>query len=283
MAQNYRLTDGAVRWLAGAVRTLQKRVEMLETKNSFEHHDDTSVPSHKPDDNVETGDTNTELQASKRRKVGEWKYDKVRVRRQRRHAVWATQSCSVPTLDVPVTAEPADEYMTSAPTTEFVTPPAEILAATAVPVTEMYDLLEPSVSVDDVPVTTAPEDEYVTFAPTTEFVTPPVVILDATAMPEATLSDLLEPNVPDEYAVHAPCPDAALEFPEATAHVDEYVTSAPTAEFVTQAAAILDATAAPVTTLISWNRLYQSNTLWRNTFRGWILDLHLIMRDTSSR
>ena len=199
MVQNYSLTDGAARWLAGAVRTLQKRVEMLEAKNSFEHHDDTSVPSHKPDDNVETGDTNTELQIPKRRKVGEWKYDKVRVRRPRRHAVWTTQSCSVPALDIPVA--------------------------------------------------TTPMDEYVTFAPTTEFVTPPVVILDATATPAATLSDLLEPTVPDEYAVHAPCPEAALEIPEATAPVDEYVTSAPTTEFVTQAAAILAATATPVTVL----------------------------------
>ena len=65
---------------------------MLETKNSFEHHDDTSVPSHKPYDNVETDDTNTELQASLRRTVGEWKYDKVRVRRQRRHDLRAAQS-----------------------------------------------------------------------------------------------------------------------------------------------------------------------------------------------
>ena len=199
MVQKYSLTDGAARWLAGAVRTLQKRVEMLEAKNTFEHHDDTSVPSHKTDDNVETGDTNTELQASKRRKVGEWKYDKVRVRRQRRHAVWTTQSCSVPALDVPVTAAPADEYVTSAPTTEFVTPPAAILAATAAPVTELYELLEPPVPVDDFPVVTAPVDEHVTSTPAIEFVTPPDVILAAADAPVTALSDLLEPPVPVEY------------------------------------------------------------------------------------
>ena len=131
---------------------------MLEAKNSFEYHADTSVPSHKSDDKVETGDTNPELQVPRRKSGRAWKYDKVRVRRPRRHAVWAAESlpttdrghapCSVPALDVPVTTAPADEYVTSAPTTEFVTPPAAILAATAAPVTELFDLLEPPVPVE---------------------------------------------------------------------------------------------------------------------------------------
>ena len=125
--QRYIHTDGAARWFVGAVRTLQKRVEMLEAKNSFEYHADTSVPSHKSDDNVETGDTNPELQVPRRKSVGEWKYDKVRVRRPRRHAVWAAQSCSVLALDLPVATTPMDEYVTSAPITEFVIPPVAIL------------------------------------------------------------------------------------------------------------------------------------------------------------
>ena len=156
---------------------------MFGAKNSFEYHGDTSVPNHKPDDNVETGDTNPELQVARRRAVDEWKYDKVRVRRPRRHGVRAAQSCSVPALDCPVATTPMDEHVTSKPTTEFVTPL--------------------------------------------------VVILEATATPVATLSDLLEPTVPDEYAVHAPCPEAALEIPVVAAPMDEYVTSAPTTEFVT--------------------------------------------------
>ena len=47
----------------------------------------------------------------------------------------------------------------------------------------------------------------------------------------------------------APCSVPALDVPVATAPVDEYVTSAPTTEFVTPLAAILAATAAPVTAL----------------------------------
>ena len=50
-------------------------------------------------------------------------------------------------LDVPVATAPADEYVASAPMTEFVTPPAAILAATAAPVTALSDLLEPPVPV----------------------------------------------------------------------------------------------------------------------------------------
>ena len=171
------------------------------------------MPSQKSDDNVdnvETGDTNPELPLPRPKSVRAWKYDKVRVRRPRRHAVWAAQSlpttdrghapCSVPALDVPVTTALADEYVTSAPTTEFVTPPAEILAATAAPVTELYDLLEPPVPVDDVLVETAPVDEHVTSTHATEFVTPPAAILVATAAPATALSDLLEPPVPAEFA-----------------------------------------------------------------------------------
>ena len=209
MVQSCSRTDGAARWLAGAVRTSQKRVEMLEAKNSFEYHADTSVPSHKSDDNVETSDTNPELQVPRRKSVGAWKYNKVRVQQPRRHAVWTAQflpttdrghaPCSVPALDVPVATAPADEYVTSAPTTEFVTPPAAILAATAAPVTELYDLLEPLVPVDDVPVATAPVDEHVTSTPAIEFVTPPDAILAATDALVTALSDLLEPPVPVEY------------------------------------------------------------------------------------
>ena len=48
MVMSYGRADGAARWLAGAVRTLQKRVEMLEAKDSFKSveckmHADTSV------------------------------------------------------------------------------------------------------------------------------------------------------------------------------------------------------------------------------------------------
>ena len=209
MVQSYSHSDGAARWLAGAVRTLQKRVEVLEAQNSLEYHADTSVPSHMSDDNVETGDTNPELQVPRRKSVGEWKYDKVRVRLPRRYAVWAAQSlpttdrghapCSVPALDLHVATALVDEYVTSAPTTEFVTPPAAILAATAALVTELYDLLEPPVPIEDVPVATAPVDEYVTSTPAIEFVTPPDAILAATDAPVTALSDLLEPPVPDEY------------------------------------------------------------------------------------
>ena len=87
MVQGNGRVDGAARWLAGAVRTLQKRVEMLEAKDSFKIHADTSVPSHKSDDNVETGDTSAKVQVPRHKAVGDWKYDNVRVRRPRRAAV----------------------------------------------------------------------------------------------------------------------------------------------------------------------------------------------------
>ena len=45
MAMNYGRTDGASRWLAGAVRTLQKRVELLEAKDSVIWGDDDRVAS----------------------------------------------------------------------------------------------------------------------------------------------------------------------------------------------------------------------------------------------
>jgi len=205
MVQGYSLTDGAARWLDGAVRTLQKRVEMLEAKNSFEHHDDTSVPSHKPDDNVETGDTNTELQVPKRRKVGEWKYDKVKVRRPRRHAVWTTQSCSVPALDIPVATTPMDEYVTFAPTTEFVTQPAAILAATAAPVTALSDLLEPPVPV-----------EYANYDGTIEELTKvmeetrPAVKDEHTEYPEKPTPDPLEDYI--SWLDTGPAPDEKKYF-----------------------------------------------------------------------
>ena len=89
MVQANGRVDGAARWLAGAVRTLQKRVEMLQAKDSFKIHADTSVSSHKSDDNVETNDTL--VQVPRHKAVSDWKYDKVR-RRPRRAAEWVAQS-----------------------------------------------------------------------------------------------------------------------------------------------------------------------------------------------
>ena len=155
MVQTNGRVDGAARWLAGAVRTLQKRVEMLEAKNSSEILADTR---HKSDDNVATDNTNLKEQVPRHERVNDWTYDKVRVRRPRGAAEWAAQSlpmkdrghalCSVPALHVPVATALVDEYETSAPTTEFVTPPAAILAAKAAPVTALSDLLEPPVPVE---------------------------------------------------------------------------------------------------------------------------------------
>ena len=155
MVQTNGRIDGAALWLAGAVRTLQKRVEMLEAKNSSKIPADTR---HKSDINVATENTNPKEQVPRHKGVYDWKYDKVRVRRPRRAAEWTAQSLpmkdrgrapfSVPALDVPVTTAPVDECVTSAPTTEFVTQPAAILAATAVPVTALSDLLEPPVPVE---------------------------------------------------------------------------------------------------------------------------------------
>ena len=155
MVQTNGRVDGAARWLAGAVRTLQKRVDMLEAKNSSEIPADTR---HKSDNNVATDNTNPKEQVPRHEGVNDWKYDKVRVRRPRRAAERATQSlplkdrghalCSVPALDVPVTTAPVDEYVSSASTTEFVAPPAAIFAATATPVTALSDLLEPPVPVE---------------------------------------------------------------------------------------------------------------------------------------
>ena len=152
MVQSCSRTDGAARWLAGAVRTLQKRFDMLEARDSSKILADTSMSRHKSDNNVETGNTNPKVV------VNDWKYDKVRVRRPRRAAEWAAQSlpmkdrgralCSVPDLDVPVATAPVDELVTSARTTEFVTQAAAILAATAAPVTALSDLLEPPVPVE---------------------------------------------------------------------------------------------------------------------------------------
>ena len=92
MVQANGRVDGAARWLAGAVRTLQKRVEMLEAKDSFKIHADTSVSSHKIDDDVETNDTL--VQVPRHKAVGDWKYDKVR-RRPRRAAEWFAQPLPV--------------------------------------------------------------------------------------------------------------------------------------------------------------------------------------------
>ena len=122
MVQSYSRTDGAARWLAGAVRTLQKRVEMLEAKDSFMNveckiHASSSMTSHKSvnivpvrhvsfaetvelvefeviqaensdivDGDFECEDTSPKVRVPRHKAVGDWKYDKVRVPRPRRRS-----------------------------------------------------------------------------------------------------------------------------------------------------------------------------------------------------
>ena len=83
-------SDGAGRWLCRWCNALvgRRRAHFAETR-VFEIHADTSVSSHKSDDNVETNDTL--VQVHRHKAVGDWKYDKVR-RRPRRAAEWVAQS-----------------------------------------------------------------------------------------------------------------------------------------------------------------------------------------------
>ncbi len=123
MVQSYSRTDGAAPWLADAVRTLQKRVEMLEAKDSFKNveckiHASSSMISHKSvntvlvrhvsfaetvelvefevmqaeksdivDGDFECEDKSPKVRVPRHKAVGDWKYDKVRVPRPRRLSI----------------------------------------------------------------------------------------------------------------------------------------------------------------------------------------------------
>ena len=68
--------NGATCWLAGAVRTLQKRVEMLEAKDSFKNvecsmHANTSVSRHKLDGEFEIQDTSPKVRVPRQKPAGD--------------------------------------------------------------------------------------------------------------------------------------------------------------------------------------------------------------------
>ena len=68
--------NGATCWLAVGVRTLQKRVDMLEAKDSFKNvecsiHANTSVSRHKLDGDFETQDTNPTVRVPRHKPAGD--------------------------------------------------------------------------------------------------------------------------------------------------------------------------------------------------------------------
>ena len=68
--------NGATCWLAGAVRTLQKRVEMLEAKDSFKNvkcsiHANTSVSRHKSDGDFEIQNTSPKVRVPRHKPAGD--------------------------------------------------------------------------------------------------------------------------------------------------------------------------------------------------------------------
>ena len=68
--------NGASCWLAAAVRTLQKRVEMLEANDSFNNvecsiHTNTSVSRHKSDGDFEIQKTNPKLRVPRHKPAGD--------------------------------------------------------------------------------------------------------------------------------------------------------------------------------------------------------------------
>ena len=65
--------NGATCWLAGAVRTLQKRVEMLEgliQERGVQHHANTSVSRHKSDGDFEIQNTSPKVRETSSSELG---------------------------------------------------------------------------------------------------------------------------------------------------------------------------------------------------------------------
>ena len=70
------MEEGATCWLAGAVRTLQKRVETLEAKDSFKNvecsiHANTSVSQHKSDGEFEIQNTSPRVRVPRHKPAGD--------------------------------------------------------------------------------------------------------------------------------------------------------------------------------------------------------------------